>query len=206
MRKSFKVPKYNNLNQALVLVTGAQIGVDLALPDGSIPGLKELAASLAPYLSKTGGSTDTTSPNTVVFWSQIQSIPPNVLHVAALNTHGIVVRHSDGSWTTETIAGTATRIVVADGDGDAGPPTIDLATVTQDANGVLYAIELDGYGRVTGHRLANLVDLNDVSYPSGTPVAGDVLTFESGQGWIPAPPTGGGSSYPPPQLLLAGAF
>ena len=206
MRKSFKVPSYGNLNRALILQTGAQIGVDLALPDGSIPGLRELAAALAPYISA-GGSTEIVSNNTVVFWSQVQSIPTNVLELAALVDVGLITRKSDGSIITSTIAGNAGRIVVTDGDGDAGDPSIDLATVTQDGNGTLYAVELDGYGRVTGHRLAYLVDLEDVNYPTGTPAAGDVLTWDSGTGWTPQPPTGGGgSSYPSPQLLLSGCF
>lgn len=206
MRKSFKVPSYGNLNRALILQTGAQIGVDLALPDGSIPGLKELAAALAPYI-KASGSTEIVSNNTVVFWSQVQSIPTNVLELAALVDVGLITRKSDGSIITSSITGNAGRIVVTDGDGDAGDPNIDLATVTQDGNGTLYAVELDGYGRVTGHRLAYLVDLEDVNYPTGTPAAGDVLTWDSGTGWTPQPPTGGGgSSYPSPQLLLSGCF
>lgn len=205
-RKKFKVPSYGNLNKALILETGAQIGVDLALPDGSVPGLRELAEALAPYLSTSSSST-TQSPNVVIFWSQIQSIPANVQQVVALASVGLVTRQTDGTWITSDITGNVGRIVVTDGNGDLGDPNIDLATVTQGATGTLYAITLDGYGRVTGHRLAELVDLNDVSYPTGTPAAGDVLTFDSGLGWIPAPPTGGGgSSYPAPQLLIAGCF
>jgi len=257
-RTKFKVPAYGNLNKALIFQSGAQIGVDLALPDGSVPGLSELAAALAPYLT---ASSSTPAPvNTVVFWSQIQSIPANVQQVVALASVGLVTRQTDGTWITSAIDGTAGRIVVANGNGDLGDPTIDLATVSvgaggvlatftvdaygrvtqrtartitgtatriavsngdgaagnptidlvavsQDANGVLYAIELDSYGRVTGHRVADLVDLDDVLYPTGTPADGDVLTYNSGQGWIPAPPTGGGgSSYPPPQLLISGCF
>lgn len=206
MRKKFKVPAYGNLNKALLFQEGAQIGVDLLLPDGSVPGLAELAAALAPYLSA-GGSTEIVSNNTVVFWSQIQSIPPNIIEAAALASVGLVTRQTDGSWITSAIEGSAGRIDVTHGDGDLGDPIIDLATVTQDANGVLYCIELDNYGRVTGHRLADLVDLDDVNYPTGTPAAGDVLTWDSGTGWTPQPPTGGGgSSYPAPQLVIAGVF
>jgi hypothetical protein len=206
VRTKYKVPSYGNLNKALVIQGGAQIGVDLLLPDGSVPSLQQLAAALAPYLSSSS-STETTSNNSVVFWSQVQSIPDNVLEVAALATVGLVTRKTGGAWITSAIQGTATRIVVTHGDGDAGDPTIDLATVTQDSNGTLYAVELDNYGRVTGHRLADLVDLDDVNYPTGTPAAGDVLTWDSGTGWTPQPPTGGGgSSYPAPQLVIAGVF
>jgi hypothetical protein len=206
VRTKYKVPSYGNLNKALVIQGGAQIGVDLLLPDGSVPSLQELAAALAPYLSSSS-STETTSNNSVVFWSQVQSIPDNVLEVAALATVGLVTRKTGGAWITSAIQGTATRIVVTHGDGDAGDPTIDLATVVQDGNGTLYAVELDGYGRVTGHRAAYLVDLADVNYPTGTPAAGDVLTWDSGTGWTPQPPTGGGgSSYPAPQLVITGVF
>ncbi|HZF28065.1 MAG TPA: hypothetical protein VE907_03015, partial [Gammaproteobacteria bacterium] len=97
-RTKFKVPAYGNLNKALIFQSGAQIGVDLALPDGSVPGLSELAAALAPYLT---ASSSTPAPvNTVVFWSQIQSIPANVQQVVALASVGLVTRQTDGTWIT----------------------------------------------------------------------------------------------------------
>lgn len=207
MRVKNKVPAYGNLNRALFITEGAQIGVDLALPDGSIPTLQQLAEAIAALIHDATGGETAPPNNTVIFWSQIQSIPENVLEVAALATNGLVTRKIDGSWITSVLQGAATRIVVTFGDGDAGDPTVDLAAVVQGSTGTLYAVTLDGYGRVTGHRLAALVDLDDVNYPTGTPAAGDVLTWDSGTGWTPQPPTGGGgSSYPAPQLVIAGVF
>jgi len=206
MRKRFKVPAYGNFNKAVLIESGAKIGVDLLLPDGSVPGLRELAAALQPYLSSTSSSAPA-SNNTIVFWSQVQSIPANVLGLAALSSVGLITRKTDGSIITSAIEGNAGRIVVTHGDGDLGDPNIDLATVSLGSGGTLYRITVDAYGRVTQTALAMLVDLDDVSYPTGTPADGDVLTWNSGEGWTPQPPTGGGgSSYPPPQLLIPGVF
>lgn len=48
--------------------------------------------------------------------------------LAGVTGTGVLVRTGDGSATTRTIAGTANRLTVANGDGVAGAPTIDVST------------------------------------------------------------------------------
>jgi hypothetical protein len=77
-------------------------------------------------------------------------------------TAGIIVKTGAGAFTRRTITGTAARIVVTDGSGAAGNPTIDLATVTvgSSVSGGSTKFTVDGYGRVTNAGTASLTDLN----------------------------------------------
>lgn len=82
--------------------------------------------------------------------------------LAALSTTGMSVRTGNGTWTLRSITGTAGRITVTNGDGVAGPPTIDLATLaigTAVAGGST-KFTVDTYGRVTNAGQASLSDLS----------------------------------------------
>lgn len=66
----------------------------------------------------------------------------------ALSTSGFAARTGSDTWTIRSITGTATRIVVSNGDGVSGAPTIDLATTGVGA-GTYNSVTVDTYGRVT---------------------------------------------------------
>jgi len=68
--------------------------------------------------------------------------------VEALSTFGLTSRTNTGTWTTRAIQGTAGRIVVSNGTGVAGDPTIDLASSIV-AAGTYRSLTVDTYGRVT---------------------------------------------------------
>lgn len=117
-----RVPIFGSLCKAVTIDPtanrGAQIGVDLFMPDGSvatIAGLAELLSSDSP---------PETLPTTL--WRLIGEIPANIGGVAALSTVGLAVRQTGGSWITRAIATGSSKITVANGDGDAGAPTIDV--------------------------------------------------------------------------------
>lgn len=55
-----------------------------------------------------------------------QPLDADLTAIAALATTGAVVRTGSGTAATRTITGTASRVVVVDGDGVAGNPTIDV--------------------------------------------------------------------------------
>jgi hypothetical protein len=65
--------------------------------------------------------------------------------LAALGSTGIAVRSAANTWVQRSIVGTANRVLVTNGDGVAGNPTLNL-----DPNAVMAAIEyvLDGGGSV----------------------------------------------------------
>lgn len=93
-----------------------------------------------------------------------------------LATSGMVVRTGDGTATTREITGSATRIVITNGDGVASAPTVDLATVTQATGGTFLKVTLDGYGRVTQNAAVTNADIRalvDATYVDAT---GDTMS------------------------------
>lgn len=78
--------------------------------------------------------------------------------IAALAANGIIVRTGNGTATTRSIAGTAGRITIANGDGVSGAPTLDLATSGVTA-GTYIKTTVDVYGRVTVGATASLTEL-----------------------------------------------
>jgi hypothetical protein len=83
----------------------------------------------------------------------------NLAQVSGLTTVGFLVRHTDGTVNTESITGSAGRIVISNGDGDASSATIDLATVTDSGTGSFLKLATDTYGRVTGTEAVGTSDI-----------------------------------------------
>lgn len=119
--------------------------------------------------------------------------------VEGLSTTGLAVRTGDGTWTTTEITGVSGRIVVTDGTGVAGDPTIDLATVTNPGNGGTFVkVTTDAYGRVTNSTavvtsdITALVDNTYVNLSGDTMDSGADLTFTGGGEvlGLPAVPSG----------------
>lgn len=77
-----------------------------------------------------------------------------------LASTGLAARTAANTWAQRVIAVTSTaRLTVTNGNGVAGDPTLDLATVTNSGVGSLLAITVDSWGRVSGSRAATLSDL-----------------------------------------------
>lgn len=137
---------------------GARLGVDLLGADGTLLTLERLAAVLAPLVQPEPPAASRAPPT---LWSRVQEKPPNILEAAALATDGLIVRLADGSWVTREIA-VQPRLTIVDGDG-AGDPTLDLATLADNDQGVLVAIERDAWGRVAGTRVVVQGDIPDLA-------------------------------------------
>jgi hypothetical protein len=58
---------------------------------------------------------------------KIDVINENLFSISKLSSSGIIVRDSAGNWNARTLEGTADRVTVTNGDGDAGNPTFDIA-------------------------------------------------------------------------------
>jgi hypothetical protein len=78
--------------------------------------------------------------------------------VEGLSATGLAVRTGTDTWATRTLAGTAGRITVTNGDGVAGGPTVDLASLTVGGSGTgtFAGLTVDTYGRVTATGTASL--------------------------------------------------
>jgi hypothetical protein len=151
--KKVRVALYGNLNRVAILdadaTEGATIGKDLKGPNGNVLDMKGLAVALAAFL--TVGAGNAGSSNNATLWRLVGEKPPNIVAIAELATTGFVVRLADSTMVTRAIAtADASRIVVTNGDGIAGNPTLDLALVPNSGAGVLRAVTHDAYGRITG--------------------------------------------------------
>jgi len=93
--------------------------------------------------------------------------------VAALTGAGGVYATATDSFVMRTLAGTAGRISVANGDGAAGDPTIDLASGVATA-GTYQSVTVDVYGRVTAGTTSSSTLLTDnfINAESGSIVIG----------------------------------
>lgn len=80
--------------------------------------------------------------------------------VEGLSSNGMVARTATDTWTVRTIAGTATRITVSNGDGVSGAPTIDLATLSDGGGGTFLKFTRDSYGRVSGTSSVATADIS----------------------------------------------
>jgi hypothetical protein len=95
---------------------GAQVGVDLRGPDGTV---------LRP--DQIINPTTSTDPNANrwTVWKLIREVPANLVKIAALVGKGFAARRGDGEWTLRTIQ-PGDAVAVANGDGEAGNPLIGL--------------------------------------------------------------------------------
>lgn len=96
--------------------------------------------------------------------------------IEALNTNGMLTRTGADTWASRTITGTASNIDVTNGDGIAGNPTINLATVTNSATGTFQKLTTDTFGRVTGTTAVVTGDLTALLNTTYLPLSGGTLT------------------------------
>jgi hypothetical protein len=135
-----------------------------------------------------GGSPITTSGTvTLTLDAGLQSL-------ASLATTGVIVQTAADTFTSRTITGTAGNIVVADGSGVTGNPTINLATAGTPVTAALVKITTDTFGRITATTpvvtgdVTALVDATYVNVAGDSMTAGANLTF-SGGGTVTGLPT-----------------
>lgn len=119
---------------------GAVVGVNLFLPDGTLVTEDMLGGGTAP------------SPYPITLWNLVQEIPPPVQALAAISGTGLYAITGAGTSAVREIQPTIGRTTVANGDGVAGDPVVDLAVVIDAGTGVLLGITRDTFGRVTGTR------------------------------------------------------
>lgn len=114
--------------------------------------------------------------------------------LSGVASNGLVTRTAAGTYTGRTVTGTASNIVVTNGDGVAGSPTINLATAGTAVTGQFVSITTDAYGRVTGTAAATAGNITTALGYTPVNKAGDSmnsaanLTF-SGGGTVTGLPT-----------------
>ncbi len=121
--------------------------------------------------------------------------------LSLLTANGIVVRTADGTYASRTLTGTAGNVVVSNGDGVSGNPTINLETVTQGATGTSFVkVQLDSFGRVINNTAVTSSDITNalgsvyVPLAGGAMVSGANITFSGGGEVIGLPSVPSGST------------
>ena len=112
----------------------------------------------------------------LVIGTNVQAWAAMLDAIVALGSNGIIVRTGAGAAAARTITGTAGRVGVTNGDGAAGNPTIDLATVSNAGGGSLLKFTHDTYGRVTGSSAVATADLTPLLDATYVNISGDTLT------------------------------
>lgn len=118
----------------------------------------------------------TISNNDAVAGNPTFALADDLAALEALGSTGFAVRTAADTWAQRTIAGTAGRISVTNGDGVAGNPTIDLATVSNAGGGSLLKFSADAYGRVTGTSSVVAGDLTPILNSVYLGLGGGTLT------------------------------
>lgn len=198
------------------------VGVQLARPASPAAGMFRFNAdtTLLEYYNGTTWSPLSTSSSTVssvaansnstgltVTGSPITSagtlqftLDAGLEALATFASTGMLVSTGTNTWTSRTIAGTAGNIVVTDGSGVVGNPTIDLDTVTQTSGGTFSKVTLDGFGRVvqnttvTTSDITTLVDGTYVNVSGDTMASAANLTFVGGGEVLGLPVTPSGDT------------
>jgi hypothetical protein len=181
--------RFNNTSSVLEYYNGAWTSV----ASGSASVSSVAIASDTTGLTVVSGSPITTSGTIHL------ALSTELVGVAGLTTTGSVVRTGSGTYTTRTDTGTAGNITVTNGDGVAGNPTFNLATVSQGSTGTsLLKFQLDTFGRVinntavTTSDITTLVDATYVNVSGDTMSSAANLTFVGGGEvlGLPATPSG----------------
>lgn len=165
---------------------GLSIGTDVQAYDADLAALA--GVSSAGYLVRTGAGTaaarSLVAPAAGISITNADGVAGNstfaltndLAAVEGLSTTGIAVRTAADTWTTRAVTGTAGRIGVTNGDGVAGAPTIDLATLSDGGTGTFLKITRDSYGRVSGTTSVVAGDITALVDSSYVNVGGDTMT------------------------------
>jgi hypothetical protein len=106
----------------------------------------------------------------------VQQYSANLSSLASLSGTGIVVQTGTNTFTDRTILGTTGDIVVTNGNGVSGNPTIDLATVGTPVSDAFVYITTDVYGRVTATSAVTQTDLTGIIGTYYLPESGGTMS------------------------------
>lgn len=145
--KKVRVPLYGSPQKSVTVnadaTDGATVGVNLWNRDGTL---------FIPAAAGDGGSE---VARTV--WRLVLEIPANVNALAATTGTGLYAITSDGTSATRSI--TSSTLDVANEDGVAGNPAVDLPELPNAGGGTLQKSQRDQYGRLAGTSDATTDDL-----------------------------------------------
>lgn len=158
--------RYNTDTTTLEYYNGTTWAV-LAVGGGTVTSID--ATSDTPALTVVGGPI--TSAGSFTF-----DLDADLTAIAALAGTGFAVRSAADTWVQRSIVGTAGTIVVSDGTGVAGNPTITLDTTGTPVSASFVKITTDTFGRVTATTPVVQSDITTLVDSVYVNVAGDTMT------------------------------
>lgn len=120
-------------------------------------------------ISTSGGPITTSGTITLTLGAELQGL-------SGLSANGIVARTTSGTYASRTLTGTASNIVVTNGDGVAGNPTVNLATVGSAQTNFFGQITTDAFGRVTSTAAATSGNITTALGYTPVNKAGDTMS------------------------------
>lgn len=120
-------------------------------------------------LAVTGGPITASGSLTFTLGTELQGL-------SNLAANGLVTRTGAGTYTSRAVTGTAGTIVVTNGDGVAGAPTITLATAGTPVTTSFVKITTDTFGRVTATAAVASADITTALGYTPVNKAGDTVT------------------------------
>lgn len=116
------------LTQADAAATRTTIGAGTSSFDGAYASLTGIPSTFTPAAHNQAWSTITTTPTTLSGYgiTDAQGLDSDLTALAGLSSNGLIARTADGAAATRTITGTTNQVIVSDGDGVAGNPTLSL--------------------------------------------------------------------------------
>lgn len=141
--------------------------VQLAVGGGTVTSVAATSSTAALTI----GGSPITSSGTFTF-----DLDADLTAIAALSGTGFAVRSAADTWVQRSIDGTAGTIVVSNGSGVAGNPTITLDTVGTPVSASFVKITTDAFGRVTATTPVVQSDITTLVDSVYVNVAGDTMT------------------------------
>jgi phage-related tail fiber protein len=133
----------------ITVVHGDGVGgnptIDLA--SGIVSPFTYKSVTVDAYGRVTGGTNPTSLAGFGI--TDAQPLDSDLTALAALSTNGIIARTATGAAAIRTITGSAGNILVTNGDGVSGNPTINLVSGVA-TPGTYKSVTIDTYGRATG--------------------------------------------------------
>lgn len=125
------------VNGARKITTDAQgrVSATTALVPADISAAPEVHTHVAADVTDFNAAAD--SRIGAAIGVSVQGFDTDLAALAALSTTGIIARTGAGTYVPRAVTGTASRVVVTDGDGVAGNPTIDVAEAGIDHDALL---------------------------------------------------------------------
>lgn len=155
--------RYNTtLNQTEFYQNGSWV----SFTGGSVT---SVAVSGSTGLSVSGSPITTSGTITLTLGTELQGL-------SALSANGLVARTTTGTYASRTLTGTTGNIVVTNGDGIAGNPTVNLATAGTPVTNFFGQFTTDTFGRVTATAAATSGNITTALGYTPVNKAGDTMT------------------------------